>query len=89
MTAGNIIGVVASCCFVLAGSGDVSAEQLPRDSGGIDALGSKLEDKLHNGSGLRDRLYSTIGAFAVAVGTDFALILTALHLGILLDVVSS
>ena len=49
----------------------------------VDALGSKLEDELHNGGGLRVRLDSAIGAFAVAVGTDFALILAALHLGVL------
>ena len=83
MTAGNIVGVIAVRRFVLAGSGDVSAKQLPRDGGGVNALGGKLEDELHNGSGLRVRLHSAIGAFAIAVGTDFALILTALHLGIL------
>lgn len=49
---------------------DVPAEQLPRDGGGVDALGGKLEDELHNGSGLLVRLHSAIGAFAVAVGTD-------------------
>ena len=77
------MGVIAVCGFVLAGSGDASAKQLPRDGGGADALCGKLEDKLHNGSGLRVRLHSAIGAFAVAVGTDFALILAALHLGVL------
>ena len=76
------MGVIAPRCFVLAGSGDASAEQLPRDGGGIDTLCGKLEDKLHNGSGLRVRLHSAIGAFAVAIGTDFALILAALHLGV-------
>lgn len=35
---------------------DASAEQLPCDGGGVDALGGKLEDELHNGSGLRVRL---------------------------------
>ena len=75
--------VIASRRFVLAGGGDVSAEQLPCDGGDVDALGGKLEDELHNGSGLRVRLHSAIGAFAVAVGTDFALILAALHLGVL------
>ena len=69
--------------FVLAGGGDVSAEQLSRDGGGVDALGGKLEDELHNGSGLRVRLHSAIGAFAVAVGTNLALVLAALHLGVL------
>ena len=69
--------------FVLAGGRDASAEQLPCDGGGVDALGGKLEDELHNGSGLRVRLHSAIGAFAIAVGTDFALILAALHLGVL------
>ena len=69
--------------FILAGGGDASAEQLPRDSGGVDALGGKLEDKLHNSSGLRVRLHSAIGAFAVAVGTNLALVLAALHLGVL------
>ena len=83
VTAGNIVGMIAVRRFVLAGGGDVSAEQLPRDGGGVDALGGKLEDELHNGSGLRVRLHSAIGAFAVAVGTDFALILAALHLGVL------
>ena len=83
VTAGNIVGVIAVRRFILAGSGDVSAEQLPRDGGGVDTLGGKLEDKLHDGSGLRVRLHSAIGAFAVAVGTDFALILAALHLGVL------
>ena len=83
VTAGNIVCVIASRRFVLAGGGDVSAEQLSRDGGGVDALGGKLEDELHNGSGLRVRLHSAIGAFAVAVGTDFALILAALHLGVL------
>ena len=29
---------------VLAGRGDVPAEQLPRDSGGVDPLGGKLEE---------------------------------------------
>ena len=62
---------------------DASAEQLPCDGGGVDALGGKLEDELHNGSSLRVRLHSAIGAFAVAVGTDFALILAALHLAYL------
>ena len=76
------MGVIAVRRFVLAGSGDASAEQLPRDGGGIDTLCGKLEDKLHNGSGLRVRLHSAIGAFAVAIGTDFALILAALHLGV-------
>ena len=89
VTAGNIVGMIAVRRFVLAGGRDVPAEQLPCDGGGVDALGGKLEDELHNGSGLRVRLHSAIGAFAIAVGTDFALILTALHLGILLDVVSS
>ena len=83
VTAGNIVGVIAVRRFVLTGRGDASTEQLPRDSGGVDPLGGKLEDKLHNGSGLRVRLHSAIGAFAVAVGTDFALILAALHLGVL------
>ena len=75
--------MVASCRFVLTGRGDVSAEQLSRDGGGVDALGGKLEDELHNGSGFRVRLHSAIGAFSIAVGTDFALILAALHLGVL------
>lgn len=83
VTAGNIVGMIAVRRFVLAGGGDVPVEQLPRDSGGVDPLGGKLEDELHNGSGLRVRLHSAIGAFAVAVGTDFALILAALHLGVL------
>jgi len=83
VTAGNVVGVIAPRRFVLAGGRDVSAEQLPRDGRGVDALGGKLEDKLHDGSGLRVRLHSAIGAFVVAVGTDFALILAALHLGIL------
>ena len=83
VTAGNIMGVIAVRGFVLAGSGDASAKQLPRDGGGVDALGGKLEDELHNGSGLRVRLHSAIGAFAVAVGTNLALILAALHLGVL------
>ena len=89
VAAGNIVGMIAVRRFVLAGGGNVSAEQLSRDGGGVDALGGKLEDELHNGSGLRVRLHSAIGAFAVAVGTDFALILASLHLGVLLDVVSS
>ena len=83
VTAGNIVGMIAVRRFVLAGGRDASAKQLPRDGGGADALCGKLEDKLHNGSGLRVRLHSAIGAFAVAVGTDFALILAALHLGVL------
>ena len=77
------MGVIAVRGFVLAGSGDASAKQLPRDGGGVDALGGKLEDELHNGSGLRVRLHSAIGTFAVAVGTNLALILAALHLGVL------
>ena len=76
------MGMIASRRFVLAGGGNVPAEQLPRDGGGVDALGGKLEDELHNGSGFRVRLHSAIGAFSVAVRTDFALILTALHFGI-------
>ena len=83
VTAGNIMGVIAVRGFVLAGSGDASAKQLPRDGGGVDALGGKLEDELHNGSGLRVRLHSAIGAFAVAVRTNLALILASLHLGVL------
>ena len=83
MAAGNIVGMIAVRRFVLAGGRDASAEQLPCDGGGVDALGGKLEDELHNGSSLRVRLHSAIGAFAVAVGTDFALILAALHLGVL------
>ena len=77
------MGVIAVRGFVLAGSGDASAKQLPRDGGGVDALGGKLEDELHNGSGLRVRLHSAIGAFAVAVRTNLALILASLHLGVL------
>ena len=83
VTAGNIVCVIASRCFVLTGGGDASAEQLPRDGGGVDPLCGKLEDKLHDGSSLRVRLHSAIGAFAVAVGTNLALILAALHLGVL------
>ena len=56
---------------------DVSAEQLPYGGGGVDALSGKLEDKLYNGSSLRVRRYSAIGAFAVVIGTDFALIFVA------------
>ena len=78
VAAGNIVGMIAVRRFVLAGGRDASAEQLPRDGGGVDTLCSKLEDKLHDGSGLRVRLHSAIGAFAVAVGTDFALILACL-----------
>ena len=77
------MGVIAVRRFVLAGGRDASAEQFPCDGGGVDALGGKLEDKLHNGSGLRVRLHSAIGTFAVAVGTNFALVLAALHLGVL------
>ena len=83
VTAGNIVCVIAVRRFVLAGGRNVSTEQLPCDGGGVDALSGKLENELHNGSGLRVRLHSAIGAFAVAVGTDFALILAALHLGVL------
>ena len=74
--------MIASRRFVLAGRGDASAEQLPCDGGGVDTLGGKLEDKLHDGSGLWVRLHSAIGAFAVAVGTNLTLILAALHLGV-------
>ena len=35
VTAGNIVGVIAVRRFVLAGSGDASAEQLPRDGGDV------------------------------------------------------
>ena len=83
VTAGNIVGMIAVRRFVLAGGGDVSAEQLSRDGGGVNAHGGKLEDELHNSSGLRVRLHSAIGAFAVAVGTNLALVLAALHLGVL------
>ena len=76
------MGVIAVRRFVLAGSRDASAEQLSCDGGGVNALGGKLEDKLHNGSGLRVRLHSAIGAFALAVGTNLALIFAALHLGV-------
>lgn len=46
VTAGNIVGMIASRRFVLAGGGNISAEQLPRDGGGVDPLGGKLEDTL-------------------------------------------
>ena len=59
VTAGNIVGMIAVRRFVLAGGGDVSAEQLSRDGGGVNAHGGKLEDELHNGSGLRVRLHRT------------------------------
>ena len=42
------MGVIAVRRFVLAGSGDASAEQLPCDGGGVDALGGKLEDQPDN-----------------------------------------
>ena len=76
------MGVVAPCSLVFAGGRNIPAEQFSGDSGAVIALCGKLEDKLHNGSGFRVRLHSAIGAFTVAVRTDFALILTALHLGI-------
>ena len=43
----------------------------------------EAENELYNGCGIRVGFHSAIGAFAVAVGTDFALILAALHLGVL------
>lgn len=83
MTAGNIVGVIAVRRFVLAGSGDVPAEQFPRDGSGVHATCGEAENELYNGCGIWVGFHSAIGAFAVAVGTDFALILAALHLGVL------
>ena len=74
--------MVAPCGLVFAGGRNIPAEQFSGDSGAVIALCGKLEDKLHNGSGFRVRLHSAIVAFTVAIRTDFALILTALHLGI-------
>ena len=75
--------MIAPCRFVLAGSGDVPAEQFPRDGSGVHATCGEAENELYNGCGIRVGFHSAIGAFAVAVGTDFALILAALHLGVL------
>ena len=77
------MGVIAVRRFVLAGSGDVPAEQFPRDGSGVHATCGEAENELYNGCGIRVGFHSAIGAFAVAVGTDFALILAALHLGVL------
>ena len=71
------------CIRDRAGSGDVPAEQFPRDGSGVHATCGEAENELYNGCGIRVGFHSAIGAFAVAVGTDFALILAALHLGVL------
>ena len=83
VAAGNIMGVIAVRCLVFSGCRNTAPEKLPRDGSGVHAACGKAENELHNGSSLRVRLHSAIGTFAVAVGTDFALILTALHLGVL------
>ena len=83
VAAGNIMGVIAVRCLVFSGCRNTAPEKLPRDGSGVHAACGKAENELHNGSSLRVRLHSAIGAFAVAVGTDFALILAALHLGVL------
>ena len=83
VAAGNIMGVIAVRRLVFSGCRNTAPEKLPRDGSGVHAACGEAENELHNGSGLRVRLHSAIGAFAVAVGTDFALILTALHLGVL------
>lgn len=49
VTAGNIVGMIASRRLVLAGRGDASAEQLSRDSGGVNPKGfeySVKDDKI-------------------------------------------
>ena len=83
VAAGNIMGVIAVRRLVFSGCRNTAPEKLPRDGSGVHATCGEAENELHNGSGLRVRLHSAIGTFAVAVGTNLALILTALHLGVL------
>ena len=83
VAAGNIMGVIAVRRLVFSGCRNTAPEKLPRDGSGVHATCGEAENELHNGSGLRVWLHSAIGTFAVAVGTDFALILAALHLGVL------
>ncbi len=77
------MGVVTLGRLVLPRGGDVPTHQLPCDVRGIDALCGEAEDQLHNLCRLRVRLHASVHTLAVAVGTDFALIFPALHLGVL------
>ena len=77
------MGMIAVGSLIFAGCRNITPEKLPRDGSGVHAACGKAENELHNGCGFRVGFHSAIGAFAVAVGTDFALILAALHLGVL------
>ena len=77
------MGVIAVRRLVFSGCRNTAPEKLPRDGSGVHATCGEAENELHNGSGLRVRLHSAIGTFAVAVGTTLALIRTSLHLGVL------
>ena len=72
--------MIAALRLVLAGSGNSALTQLLGYSGGGHAGGREVKYQLHDRRGFIVRLHATIGALAVAVGTDFALILAALHL---------
>ena len=81
--AGNIKSVVPVSRFVFAGCGDTLLVQFVCDLRSICSADCKLEYLSDDGSGIRVRLHAPVPTFPVAIGTDFTLILAALHLRVL------
>ena len=77
------MGMVAVRRFVFAGSGNIVLIQHPCNLRNLIALGRKIEDFSYYGGSFRVRLHYPISAFPVSIGTDDALVLAPLHLGIL------
>ena len=70
-------------CFVFSGGRDTLLEQLSGNGCRSNAGCSKLENELYHSSGFRVRFHSAIGAFAIPVRANFALVFAALHFGVL------
>ena len=70
-------------CFVFSGGRDASLKQFPGNGCRSNAGCSKLENELYHSSGFRVRFHSAIGAFAIPVRANFALVFAPLHFGVL------
>ena len=70
-------------CFVFSGGRYASLKEFPGNGCRSNSGCGKLENELYHSSGFRVRFHSAIGAFAIPVRANFALVFAALHFGVL------
>ena len=81
--AGDIVVLLPMRCFVFSGGRYASLKEFPGNGCRSNSGCGKLENELYHSSGFRVRFHSAIGAFAIPVRANFALVFAALHFGVL------